>query len=268
MSERSTCVCAKMGRVLVPFVISTRAFERPCSAFGALCFLTLSHLPQLCHRHTLLLGLLAYLCGMELADFAGPRRRWVDHLVEEDDLAGLTGDGQFGGVARAADAEEWAVPLVGAVALPVQVALIMAPRVLRVCRISLGNCLRLCLWLVATGSTDIATLQNLQVYLQHNMPPAYLAPCWVWQWLWLPVFVVKCQVHPDFVARVKKNAFLNLLSNAFMFGLRAGQPLHSPKCPLSRRLRFLASTVRLLDVGATVQEKIAGTKVVPDSLGN
>jgi len=136
----------------------------------------------------LLLGLLAYLCGMELADFAGPRRRWVDHLVEEDDLAGLTGDGNLavlpvpqtqrsGRAARGRRRPPRPGRLEHGAARPARVPDIF------------GNCLRLCLWLVATGSTDIATLQNLQVYLQHNMPPAYLAPCWVWQWLWLPVFV-------------------------------------------------------------------------------
>lgn len=125
---------------------------------------------------------------MELADFAGPRRRWVDHLVEEDDLAGLTGDGNLavlpvpqtqrsGRAARGRRRPPRPGRLGHGAARPARVQDIF------------GNCLRLCLWLVATGSTDIATLQNLQVYLQHNMPPAYLAPCWVWQWLWLPVFV-------------------------------------------------------------------------------
>lgn len=93
---------------------------------------------------------------MDLADFAGPRRRWVD-LMDEDEH-------------------------------PAAVNAVQTPT-LRVTADVNGNLLRLYVYLVASRSRDVATLHSLQVFLQGNLPLDYVAPVWVWRWLWFLRFV-------------------------------------------------------------------------------
>lgn len=106
---------------------------------------------------------------MELADFAGPRRRWADLMDEETNAVGPA-------AVHAAPRRRRRPPRQRRV------------RTLRSDADVHGNLLRLYVWLVFSGSRDVATLRCLQVYLQTNLPVEYVAPMWVFQWLWLCCF--------------------------------------------------------------------------------